>query len=586
MRRALALLAAIAFVLPANVVAIPSTTSALVSVGSPTGTTPQNDQNEPAVAMDANHPNILAAGANDAVDSQPCPAASTSNGATCRGSNHGVGGSGIYFSFDSGKTWTQPTYTGLTSRGCNDVDPCTASVGPIGTLPWYYESGLVSDGDPAVAFGPREVNGVFSWANGSRLYYANLVGAINAGFPQHDPFQGALSVGVSRTDDVAAAAASDKNAWLAPVIVTTRTSSTSFEDKDQIWADNAASSPFFGNVYVCDDEYRSRGHGGFAQGFAQTVLVSRSTDGGETWTTKQTRAADSVVQLGFHGVCTVRTDGNGVVYLFYSHFAVGTPGRGAHTMQKSFDGGQTWTQPIDVQSATDGCYDIDPVEGSCVEDGVAGARIAAFSSPSIDIANGAPTGADATNEIVDVWNDGSFGLNHEATLISYSLNGGMHWSNPVVVSVPGDRPLYAATAIAPDGGAVYVVYEAVTSPYQSTTTSPRPYHGLFLMSALAPDGAPMGWTTLMSGPVGDLRGTYPGHDLYQERVGDYVYSAAGRTYGVGVWSDASDAADCADIDTWRQNSFTAGTRLLPAPYPPTDCPATFGNVQIRAVTTG
>jgi len=70
-----------------------------------------------------------------------------------------VGVSGVYFSFDSGKSWTQPTYTGFTARGCaadftTPVSACAQTEGPIGTLPWYEESGLVSDGDPGVAFGP------------------------------------------------------------------------------------------------------------------------------------------------------------------------------------------------------------------------------------------------------------------------------------------------------------------------------------------------------------------------------------------------------------------------------------------------
>src|SRR4029453_82278 len=84
----------------------------------------------------------------------------------------GVGGSGVYFSFDSGTTWPQPSDTGLRRRDglgvVGDSDPaCTPTVGPIGTLPWYSENGLVSDGDPALALGPRPGPNGFSWATGA-----------------------------------------------------------------------------------------------------------------------------------------------------------------------------------------------------------------------------------------------------------------------------------------------------------------------------------------------------------------------------------------------------------------------------------
>ena len=112
-------------------------TTSIVSSGSPPGTTPQNHQNEPAVAMDANAPSTLIAGSNDFVDQAPCPRTLAINNGTCLNRAAGVGLSGVYFSFDSGHRWTQPTYTGWTNSDCDPTKTCTnPQIGP--DTPWVY----------------------------------------------------------------------------------------------------------------------------------------------------------------------------------------------------------------------------------------------------------------------------------------------------------------------------------------------------------------------------------------------------------------------------------------------------------------
>jgi hypothetical protein len=582
-----------------GVAAAQTATDAKVSAASPSGATPQNHQNEPAIAMDANNPNVLVAGSNDFVDWSPCLEFNAVDFGTCfRRADNFVGLSGVYFSFNGGISWTQPTYTGLTAADCNpaDTSPCTPHVGPIHTLPWYYESNLVSCGDPAVAVGPIPANGAFSWSNGSRVYYANLVcpPTLDVEFP-NPFFRGIIGAAVSRLDNPTPASVADMNNWQPPVMVNTRSGQTGFEDKEQIWADNAASSPFFGRVYLCSVQFRSVGrHLAPGGNKPQPLMVSVSPDGGETWRTKQITPAGSTGRgptlWGVSG-CTVRTDSHGVAYVFAEMFQnpalVGLPTQGFHVMFKSSDGGGHWTKEQIVRQITDPCFFIDPISGRCVADGFAGARTDIAAAPSVDIANGAPTGAGATDEIVDAWADATPGLNNEEARVSWSTDGGSTWSTPVGVELTGDRPLYVAPAISPVGDRMYVVYEADGDPWRGADmTSRRRYRGVFLTAPIGAGGAPGSWTSAFVGPRGDLRATYPGLDFYEERIGDYVYAAASAAYGIGVWTDARDAAVCSAVQDYRAASFAAGAVAIPgAPWPLTDCPATFGNTDIHSATT-
>lgn len=554
------------------------TPETVVSTASPPGPFSQNKQNEPAITADAYMPNVLVAGANDEIDMEPCNSGADN---TCP-FTPGIGVSGVYFSFDSGDHWTQPTYTGLTARNCPDtVGPdagCTPSTGPIGTLPWYAEAGLVSDGDPALAIGPTPGPNGFRWTNGQRLYYANLASGSSAtGLEQ--PFRGFEAIAVSRTDDMATAALggdAGKNAWRRPVIIS-RQSGTTFSDKEQIWADNASSSPHFGTVYVCWAAFLGQEKSPNAAPAPLQVAVSH--DGGDTWAQHQITGAANNGQVNPADGCTIRTDSQGNAYVF----GVGTSSSGGHQafelMSVSRNGGRTWSRPRPVVGPVTQPGAIDPAQGRPTIDGVAGARSDLSPAPSVDIANGAPTGADATDRIVMSYVSGT--LEHPGVWFTESTDGGQNWASPRSINAAGDRGFYAAPAISPDGLDVYVVYNAFTTPYRNDTTEPRWLVGVVMHASSSADRtAPTGaFTELHRSTPGDARAS-SANALSAEFLGDYVYATATRDYGAAVWNAVDNAQDCPAIDAWRQ-ALVAGDTAAPAPAPEQDCPSlTFGNTDI------
>ena len=585
-RMSLLLLAAMAAVLVMPTMPVNAASGdVLVTNGSPTTPFAENKQNEPAVAVNAHHPNVVAAGANEEIDMEACNAG-TDNSCPF---TPGIGVSGVYFSFNSGQSWTQPTYTGLTARNCQGVvgdsdPPCTPQQGPIGTLPKYYEAGLASDGDPALAFGPRKggpnapVPGQFSWSNGSRLYYANLTSNLGA-TRSEATFKGFEAIAVSRTDHVASAAAGNNSAWKAPVIISHQ-SQTTFSDKEQIWADNASSSQFFGTVYVCWASFKGQEKSPNAAPAPLEVAVSH--DGGTTWTQHPISAAANNRQRNPSDGCTIRTDSNGTAYVF----GVGTSSSGGHQafelMSRSFNGGQTWSSPRPVVGPVTQPGAFDPVQGRPVIDGVAGARSDLAPAPSVDIANGAPTGSDATDRIVMSYVSGDLADPH--VKFAESTNGGNSWSTPRNIESTGDRGFYAAPAISPNGTDVYVVYDAFQTPFQPTTATPRSMQGVVLHATSPTNTGPTGaFSEIHRGAAGDPRGS-SANALTDEFLGDYVYAAATRGYGVAVWNDVRNAADCSAVDAWRQ-SLQDGNFSATPPAPEQDCPATFGNSDIYAFTS-
>ena len=567
--------------------ATPNAADTLVTVGSPSTPFPQNKQNEPAVAVNPADPSIAAAGVNEEIDIEAC---NNRDDKTCP-FTPGIGTSGIYFSDSGGSSWMQPTYSGWTARDCLGLvgtsaapaDNCDPHVGPIGTLPNYFENGLVSDGDPAVGFGPqRGSNGQFSWSNGWRLYYANLTSNFSA-VRSEFAFKGFEAIGVSRLDsqNYAAAKAGSNAAWKAPVIVSKQNAAL-FSDHEMVAVDDASSSPFFGHVYVCDAAFRSQEKG---RALPEPIVLNSSGDGGDTWTTRQASPAVNNNTISGRQDCAVNTDSKGTVYVFWDGFDPKTKTL-AIFMIRSFDGGQTFVRPAQIVTHIDetGIRDF---TGDPTFDGQAGARDGSF--PTMDIANGAPTGADATDEIVLAWSNGptpsdtSPGPNEQVKVMT-STNGGVSWTTSGVASPASDRPDFPAIAISPDGTDAYVTYMNFLQPWQSDNTTPRLFQGVVRHADVNPAAGAIGaWGDIHRAPTGDARGS-SANALIDEFLGDYDYAFATRDSVTVVWNDARNAADCPAIDAYRDDvaSGTAsGVSTDPTrPAPKQDCPATFGNTDI------
>lgn len=556
--RVLVVIGALALVAPAMPVAAVSTDTR-IDFGSNKHVSPQNRENEPFVAIDPAHPNVLAAGVNNNPDGEACNAGDPT---TCPFTD-GVGGAGISFSTDGGATWTAPTYTGISARHCLGPEECVPDPsGPINSLPRYDEKGMLAIGDPALAFGPKpDGHGYFSWQNGSRLYYAN----ISLPLPWAPGFKGVSAITVSRTDDVAGAMAGTKSAWMAPVIVSKQNAAV-INDKNQLWVDNAASSPFFGNVYECNVGFRGLFNGGSIPG---PVVFSRSTDGGDTWSTRQLSAATNNPQTGGRQACMIRTTSDGVVVVIWSGRSDTVITNASVIYEtRSFDGGARFEKPRAIGTMA-AIGQVDPVGGTPTIDGVAGART--WTMPAIDIANGAPTGAGATDRIVVAWSDDRNGTDQEEGWLITSSDKGGAFGSPLGFGRSGDRVNQPAVAISPDGANVYVVYNAYLDPWRSTMADPRRMLGVVRHAAWSSLGT---WTTLHTGTIADARGVIANGAFPSEFLGDYNSAWATNSGMFGAWNDVRDTSLCPVADAWRQSILDGSPTAQPEMQ--NDCPDTFG----------
>jgi hypothetical protein len=548
-----------------------------VSVGSNPSPFPQNKQNEPTVAIDPNNPSIVIGGSNDEIDEPDC------NGADCP-FVQGIGNTGVYWSTNGGGSWTQPDYSGFSARTGPGGTEGDLGTGLIGTLPKYDSAGLTSDGDPAVAWGPApDENGHFDWNNGERAYFANLTANFSS-VRSDEAFKGFEAIAVSHTVDLQRAIDGHNDGWSAPAIVSqARQSSSTFSDKEAVWADNAATSQFFGRVYVCWTDFRSN----TADKGNAPIMTSYSTDGGNTWSRgNQLTAAVNNHLKGRQG-CDMRTDSNGNLFLFDSDNSSNSE---AIKVFESADGGKTFAKPVVITHEVNpgGPSVVRPGENDDI-DGVAGSRTDDF--PHVTIANGAPTGEGASNKLALAWDDATDGLNFEHIKLKLSSDG-TNWTDAQNIEEAGDRPAMPSVALSPDGKDLYLVYNAFLNPFRDTvgpvSISDDDHSRRFQAVVRHADvtGTSIGGlSTMMRGGIGDGRSS-SANALIDEFLGDYNMVSATNDGAVAVYITGENADQCQAINDYRDslvNQVEEGTDPIDAPAPNTDCGENnrFGNTDIN-----
>jgi len=322
-------------------------------------------------------------------------------------------------------------------------------------------------------------------------------------------------------DGVWASASSDGgHTWGNPVEIANGYT-TYNTDKEYIAADNS-SSAYRGNVYSCFTDFNT-GSG--------TIRISRSTNHGQTWSSP----ANNIGTDNDQG-CDVTVGPNGEVYVVFSSYV---PGSGGILMMHSTDGGVTFLGPARVSTLSEM---VSPPGGY---------RASSFPSIAVNPTNG---------DLHAVWPDSRFDGKADI-LYSRSTDGGLTWSNPIVLNDDGTAhwQFMPWVSVSP-GGAVGV-------SWNDTRNDPanRNYDEYYAQSN--DDG--LTWTrnyrvSTVTSPPPTINGNF---------IGDYTGLALDDLYIHPIWTDAREGNTVIYTNRALISDFTGGT---PTPTvtgtPPTATP--------------
>ena len=214
-------------------------------------------------------------------------------------------------------------------------------------------------------------------------------------------------------------------------------------DKNHLWIDNSASSPYVGYLYDAWTPFGGNNDG--------QIVVSRSIDNGNTWQTPIKVSAG--VNAGSHNQGVhIKTGPNGEVYVIWAIYDSWPSDEKAIGLAKSLDGGQTWLPSYRI---------IDNLKGIRNHLVTQSMRVNSFPSMAVDVSNGPNRGT-----IYVVWtNVNTPGVNTGQGVEVYMIKSsdqGFTWSIPLKVNTDplgtGKQHYLPWITCDPDNGNVSVVF--------------------------------------------------------------------------------------------------------------------------------